>query len=160
MERGAYAAMRRNVPAKIFVRRWLVRENSADIRVWRDLVVSESVTPMRLRRARLGRPIRSDAIHAFDQEERCSVRERWPRTGGAGSDITTLLVAVGRRPDCRNRRVVSGTHQGGGRRTGLAPRSPGARGRPAGECRSRRIAADSLAPRRVGELVFPIFSAT
>jgi len=97
-------------------------------------------------------------IHAFDQEETLLGQVRFAlELEEQASDITTLLVRSAAAPDCRHRGVVSRTHQSDRRRTRTRthPHSR-TRGRPAGGRRAGGIAADSLAPRRVGELVFPI----
>jgi threonine dehydratase len=157
----AFAAMRRRVPAKIFVpsvasstKIRQISEYGADLSVSGEryadaLAASEAWV------AQSG----ALAIHAFDQQETLLGQ------GTVGleleeqaSDITTLLVAVG------GGGLIAGIaawYQGRINVVGVEPEQAPtltralAAGRPV-DAEAGGIAADSLAPRRVGELVFPI----
>jgi threonine dehydratase len=157
----AFAAMRRRVPAKIFVpsvasstKIRQISEYGADLSISGEryadaLAASEAWV------AQSG----AMPIHAFDQEETLLGQ------GTVGveleeqaSDITTLLVAVG------GGGLIAGIaawYQGRINVVGVEPEQAPtltralAAGRPV-DAEAGGIAADSLAPRRVGELVFPI----
>ena len=157
----AFAAMRRNVPAKIFVPTVASSTKIQQISDYgADLVVSgeryaDALAASEAWVAQSG----AMPIHAFDQDETLlgqgTVGLELEEQAG---DIPTLLVAVG----------------GGGLIAGIAAWYEGrikvvavepelaptltralAAGRPV-DAEAGGIAADSLAPRRVGELVFPI----
>jgi threonine dehydratase len=157
----AFAAMRRRVPAKIFVpsvasstKIRQISEYGADLSISGEryadaLAASEAWV------AQSG----AMPIHAFDQEETLLGQA----TVGVeleeqASDITTLLVAVG------GGGLIAGIaawYQGRINVVGVEPEQAPtltralAAGRPV-DAEAGGIAADSLAPRRVGELVFPI----
>ena len=93
-----------------------------------------------------------------------STRRSWDRAASAWSSNSRrpgIDTPVGRlrrrRTDRRDRRVVSGTcarRRGGARRRADALSSARS-GRPV-DCEAGSIAADSLAPKQVGELMFPL----
>jgi len=157
----AYAAMRRKVPAKIFVPEVASAAKIQQISAYgADLVVSgaryaDALEASEAWVARTG----ALPIHAFDQEETLlgqgTVGLELDEQAG---DITTLLVAVG------GGGLIAGIaawYQGRIKVVGVEPElAPTltralAAGRPV-DAEAGGIAADSLAPRRVGELVFPI----
>ena len=157
----AYAAMRRNVPAKIFVPKVASSAKIQQISAYgADLVVSgeryaDALAASEAWVAQSG----ALPIHAFDQEETLlgqgTVGLELEEQAG---DITTLLVAVG------GGGLIAGIaawYQGRIKVVGVEPElAPTltralAAGRPV-DAEAGGIAADSLAPRRVGELVFPI----
>jgi len=157
----AYAAMRRNVPAKIFVPKVASSAKIRQISAYgADLVVSgeryaDALAASEAWVAQSG----ALPIHAFDQEETLlgqgTVGLELEEQAG---DITTLLVAVG------GGGLIAGIaawYQGRIKVVGVEPElAPTltralAAGRPV-DAEAGGIAADSLAPRRVGELVFPI----
>jgi threonine dehydratase len=157
----AYAAMRRKVPAKIFVPNVA---SSAKIQQISDYGADLAISGERYADALAASEAwvaRSGAlpIHAFDQEETLlgqgTVGLELEEQAG---DITTLLVAVG------GGGLIAGIaawYQGRVKVVGVEPdQAPTltralAAGRPV-DAEAGGIAADSLAPRRVGELVFPI----
>jgi threonine dehydratase len=160
----AYAAMTLKVPAKIFVpsvsspaKIARIREYGADLVIEGDryadaLAASEA----------WAQHSGAMAVHAFDQEETIVGQGSiGVELGAQAPDIDTLLVAVG----------------GGGLIAGIAAWYAGRikvvgvepfaaptltralkAGRPV-DAEAGGVAADSLAPRRVGELVFPIAKA-
>ncbi|HEV7614231.1 MAG TPA: threonine/serine dehydratase [Steroidobacteraceae bacterium] len=157
----AFAAMKCKVPAKIFVP---VVASSAKVQqisdYGADLVVSgeryaDALAASETWAAQSG----AMPIHAFDQEETLLGQ------GSVGleleeqaSDLMTLLVAVG------GGGLIAGIaawYQGRIKVVGVEPEQAPtlaralAAGRPV-DAEAGGIAADSLAPRRVGELVFPI----
>jgi threonine dehydratase len=157
----AYAAMKRRIPAKIFVpnvasaaKIQQISDYGADLKVSGEryadaLIASEAWV------AQSG----AMPIHAFDQEETLlgqgTVGLELEEQAG---DITTLLVAVG------GGGLIAGIaswYQGRIKVIGVEPEQAPtlhlalAAGRPV-DAEAGGIAADSLAPRRVGELVFPI----
>lgn len=157
----AYAAMKRRVPAKIFVP---TVASSAKIKQISDYGADLHIGGERYADALAASEAwvgQSGAmpIHAFDQEETLLGQ------GTVGleleeqaSDITTLLVAVG------GGGLIAGIaswFQGRIQVVGVEPElAPTltralAAGRPV-DAEAGGIAADSLAPRRVGELVFPL----
>jgi threonine dehydratase len=157
----AYAAMRRRVPAKIFVPSVA---SSTKIRQISDYGADLSIAGERYADALAASEAwvaQSGAmpIHAFDQEETLLGQA----TVGLeleeqAADITTLLVAVG------GGGLIAGIaawYQGRIKVVGVEPdQAPTltralAAGRPV-DAEAGGIAADSLAPRRVGDLVFPI----
>jgi threonine dehydratase len=157
----AYAAMQLKVPAKIFVPTISSPVKIDRIRAYgADLVVggeryAEALASSEAWAARTG----ALQVHAFDQ------RETLLGQGTIGLELTaqapeldTLLVAVG------GGGLIGGIaawYRGGVRVIGvepeLAPTLSEAlkAGRPV-DAPAGGIAADSLAPRRIGELVFPI----
>jgi threonine dehydratase len=157
----AYAAMQRNVPAKIFVPTISSPAKIERIRAYgADLVVAgeryaEALASSEAWAAQTG----ALPVHAFDQ------RETLLGQGTVGLELSeqvpgldTLLVAVG------GGGLIAGIaawYRGDVRVIGvepeLAPTLSAAleAGRPV-DAPAGGIAADSLAPRRVGELVFPI----
>ena len=157
----AYAAMRRNVPAKIFVPTVASPAKIQQISAYgADLVVSgeryaDALAASEAWVAQSG----AMPIHAFDQEETLlgqgTVGLELEEQAG---DITTLLVAVG------GGGLIAGIaawYQGRIKVVGVEPElAPTlaralAAGRPV-DAEAGGVAADSLAPRRVGELAFPI----
>lgn len=157
----AYAAMKRKVPAKIFVPEVASAAKIQQISAYgADLVVSgeryaDALAASEAWVARTG----ALPIHAFDQEETLlgqgTVGLELDEQAG---DITTLLVAVG------GGGLIGGIaawYQGRIKVVGVEPElAPTltralAAGHPV-DAEAGGIAADSLAPRRVGELVFPI----
>ena len=157
----AYAAMKRRVPAKIFVPKVASAAKIQQISDYgADLVISgeryaDALVASETWVAQSG----ALSIHAFDQEDTLLGQ------GTVGleleeqaRDITTLLVAVG------GGGLIAGIaswFQGRIKVVGVEPeRAPTlaralAAGRPV-DAEAGGIAADSLAPRRVGELVFPL----
>jgi threonine dehydratase len=157
----AFAAMKRNVPAKIFVP---IVASSTKIQQIADYGADLAISGERYADALAASEAwvaQSGAmpIHAFDQEETLLGQ------GTVGleleeqtNDITTLLVAVG------GGGLIAGIaswYQGRIKVVGVEPEQAPtltralAAGRPV-DAEAGGIAADSLAPRRVGELVFPI----
>ena len=157
----AYAAMRRKVSAKIFVPKVA---SPAKIQQISDYGADLAISGERYADALAASEAwvtQSGAmpIHAFDQEQTLLGQ------GAVGlepeeqaSDITTLLVAVG------GGGLIAGIaawYQGRIKVVGVEPEQAPtltralAAGRPV-DAEAGGIAADSLAPRRVGELVFPI----
>ena len=157
----AYAARTLGVPAKIFVpqiaspaKLQRIRAYGADLAVVGEryadaLAASEEWV------ARSG----ALAVHAFDQDEtllgQATLAKELEQQAG---DIETLLAAVG------GGGLLGGTalwHQGAVRVIGVEPEAAPtltralAAGRPV-DAEAGGIAADSLAPRRVGARVFPI----
>jgi threonine dehydratase len=157
----AFAAMKRGVPAKIFVpsvasstKIQQISSYGADLAICGEryadaLAASEAWV------AQSG----AMPIHAFDQQEtllgQASVGLELEQQAPA---ITTLLVAVG------GGGLIAGIaawYQGRIKLVGVEPEQAPtltralAAGRPV-DAEAGGIAADSLAPRRVGELVFPI----
>jgi threonine dehydratase len=160
----AYAAMRLNIPAKIFVPTVSSAAKVERIRAYgADLVVggeryADALTASEAWAAQSG----ALTVHAFDQ------RETLLGQGTVGLELTgqapqldTLLVAVG------GGGLIGGIaawYAGSVRVVGVEPeRAPTLSdalkaGRPV-DAPAGGIAADSLAPRRVGELMFPIARA-
>jgi threonine dehydratase len=157
----AFAAMRRRVPAKIFVpsvasstKIRQISEYGADLSISGERY-ADALAASEAWIAQSG----AMPIHAFDQEETLLGQA----TVGLeleeqASDITTLLVAVG------GGGLIAGIaawYQGRINVVGVEPEQAPtltralAAGRPV-DAEAGGIAADSLAPRRVGELVFPI----
>jgi threonine dehydratase len=157
----AYAAMRRNVPAKIFVPTVASPAKIQQISAYgADLVVSgeryaDALAASEAWVAQSG----AMPIHAFDQEETLlgqgTVGLELEEQAG---DITTLLVAVGGGGLLAG---IAAWYQGRIKVVGVEPElAPTltralAAGRPV-DAEAGGVAADSLAPRRVGELAFPI----
>jgi threonine dehydratase len=157
----AYAAMKRRVPAKIFVPKVASSAKIQQISDYgADLVISgeryaDALAASETWVAQSG----ALSIHAFDQEDTLLGQ------GTVGleleeqaRDITTLLVAVG------GGGLIAGIaswFQGRIKVVGVEPEQAPtlaralAAGRPV-DAEAGGIAADSLAPRRVGELVFPL----
>jgi threonine dehydratase len=157
----AYAAMRLGIPATIFIPRvsspakiQRIREYGADLRLSEGLY-AEALAASEEWNSAAG----ALAVHAFDQ------RETLLGTGTIGLEIEeqtepldALLVAVG------GGGLIGGIAAWFGDTTdviGVEPESAPTltaalrAGRPA-DAPAGGIAADSLAPRRVGELMFPI----
>ena len=157
----AYAAMKRRIPAKIFVPKIA---SSAKIQQISDYGADLAIGGERYADALAASEAwvaQSGAlpIHAFDQEQTLlgqgTVGLELEEQAG---DITTLLVAVG------GGGLIAGIaawYQGRINVVGVEPEQAPtltralAAGRPV-DAEAGGIAADSLAPRRVGELVFPI----
>ena len=160
----AYAAMRRGVPARIFVPTVSSPAKTARIRSYgADLVVrgdryADALAASEEWVARSG----ALAVHAFDQPETLLGQ------GSVGLELSqqapaldTLLVAVG------GGGLIGGIaawYAGSVRVIGVEPSAAPTltraleAGRPV-DAEAGGIAADSLAPRRVGELMFPIAQA-
>jgi len=157
----AYAAMTLGIPAKIFVPTISSPAKIARIRSYRaDLVVTgeryaDALAASETWAAQSG----ALSVHAFDQSETLlgqgsiglEMEEQAP-------DLDTLLVAVG------GGGLIAGIAAwfgGNARVVGVEPEAAPTltmalkAGRPV-DAEAGGIAADSLAPRRVGELVFPI----
>jgi threonine dehydratase len=157
----AFAAMKRNVPAKIFVPNVASSAKIHQISAYgAQLLISgeryaDALAASEAWVAQSG----AMAIHAFDQEETLLGQGTVAlELEEQASDITTLLVAVG------GGGLIAGIaawYQGRVNVIGVEPElAPTltralAAGRPV-DAEAGGIAADSLAPRRVGELVFPI----
>ena len=157
----AYAAMKLAIPAKIFVpsisspaKIERIRSYGADLVVGGDryadaLAASEEWS------ARTG----SVGVHAFDQiETMLGQGTLASELDRQAPGLDTVLVAVG------GGGLIAGIaawYQGRGRIVGVEPETAPTltraleAGRPV-DAEAGGIAADSLAPRRVGELVFPI----
>ncbi|HEV3373052.1 MAG TPA: threonine/serine dehydratase [Xanthobacteraceae bacterium] len=157
----AYAAMKRGVRAKIFVPGIASPAKIARIRDYgADLVVggeryAEALAASEAWAAQTG----ALAVHAFDQDETLLGQ------GTVGleleqqvADLDTLLVAVG------GGGLIAGIAAWYARKVGVVGVEPEAAptltkalaaGRPV-DAEAGGIAADSLAPRRVGERVFPL----
>jgi threonine dehydratase len=157
----AFAAMKRSVPAKIFVptvassaKIQQITEYGADLVIGGERY-ADALAASEAWMARSG----AMPIHAFDQ------RETLLGQGTVGlelesqaSELTTLLVAVG------GGGLIAGVaawYAGRIKIVGVEPMQAPTltraleAGRPV-DAEAGGIAADSLAPRRVGELVFPI----
>jgi len=164
----AYAAHRRAVPAKIFVPTVSAPAKVARIReLGADLVVTGERYADALAAAQ-DWEVRSGAmsVHAFDQRETLlgqgtlaiELAGQAPETGSA---LDTVLVPVG------GGGLIGGIaawFAGAVRVIGVEPDGAPtltrarAAGRPA-DAPAEGVAADALAPRRVGELMFPITQA-
>ena len=161
----AYAASRLGVPAKIFVPRICSPAKIDRIRSYgADLVVGgESYAEALAASEEWTRRSEAMAIHAFDQEETILGQGTLGlELEGQAPDLDTVLVAVG------GGGLLSGVASWYGRRVRLVAVEPeGAptlrfaleAGRPV-DAPVGSIAADSLAPRRIGERNFPILRDT
>jgi threonine dehydratase len=157
----AYAAMKLAIPAKIFVpsisspaKIERIRSYGADLVVGGDRY-ADALAASEAWSARTG----SVGVHAFDQIETIlgqgTLANELDRQA---SGLDTVLVAVG------GGGLIAGTaawYQGRTRIVGVEPETAPTltRALEAGhpvDAEAGGIAADSLAPRRVGELVFPI----
>jgi threonine dehydratase len=157
----AYAAMKLGLPAKIFVPGVSSPAKLARIRAYgADLAVvgeryADALAASEQWAARSG----ALPVHAFDQDEtllgQATLARELEQQAG---DIDALLVAVG------GGGLIAGIaawHGGAVRVIGVEPEAAPtltralAAGRPV-DAEAGGIAADSLAPRRVGERVFPI----
>ena len=164
----AYAAHRRAVPAKIFVPTVSAPAKVARIReLGADLVVAGERYADALAAAQ-DFQVRSGAmsVHAFDQRETLLGQgtlalELDGQVPEAGSALDTVLVPVG------GGGLIGGIaawFAGAVRVIGVEPDGAPtltrarAAGRPA-DAPAEGVAADALAPRRVGELMFPITQA-
>ena len=159
----AYAAMKLGVPATIFVPSVASRAKMERIRDYRaELVVSgeryaDALTASEERAAQSG----AMAVHAFDQEETLSGQGTLAlELEGQVPDVDVVLVPVG------GGGLIGGMAAWYGRAVKiigvepeLAPTLTRAleAGHPV-DADAGGIAADSLAPRRVGERVFPLVS--
>jgi threonine dehydratase len=157
----AYAAMKRNVPAKIFVPSVASPSKLAQIRdCGADLVIEGDRYADALAAAE-DWAARSSAmpIHAFDQDETMLGQGTLAKEfEGQAPEIDTLLVAVG------GGGLISGIAAWYAGRIKIVGVEPSAAptltkaleaGHPV-DAEAGGIAADSLAPRRVGERGFPI----
>jgi threonine dehydratase len=157
----AFAAMKRNVPAKIFVPKVASPAKIQQINAYGAELVIEGERYADALAASEAWVIESGAmpIHAYDQTEtqlgQATVGLELEAQAGR---LTTLLIAVG------GGGLISGVaawYAGRLKIVGVEPaRAPTLTraleaGRPV-DAEAGGIAADSLAPRRVGELVFPI----
>ena len=157
----AFAALRRQVPAKIFVPKVASAAKIQQITEYgADLVIggeryADALAASQSWIAESG----AMPIHAFDQVETLlgqgTVGLELQRQA---DEITTLLVAVGGGGLLAG---IAAWYQGGITLVGVEPEQAPTltraleAGRPV-DAEAGGIAADSLAPRRVGELVFPI----
>ena len=160
----AFAAMKRNVPAKIFVPTVASSAKIQQISAYgAQLLISgeryaDALAASEACVAQSG----AMPIHAFDQEETLLGQGTVAlELEEQASDITTLLVAVG------GGGLIAGIaawYQGRIKVIGVEPElAPTltralAAGQPV-DAEAGGIAADSLAPKRVGELMFPIAQA-
>jgi threonine dehydratase len=157
----AYAAMKRNVPAKIFVPKVASPAKIRQINEYGAQLVIGGERYADALAASEAWVIESGAmpIHAYDQAEtmlgQATVGLEWE---SQANELTTLLVAVG------GGGLISGIaawYAGRIKIVGVEPAQAPTltraleAGRPV-DAEAGGIAADSLAPRRVGELVFPI----
>jgi threonine dehydratase len=160
----AYAAMRRGVPAKIFVPTVSSPAKIARIRGYgADLtIIGERYAEALAASEDWAADSGAVSVHAFDQIETLLGQATLGRElAGQAPALDTLLVAVG------GGGLIAGIASWYGRTIRLVGVEPqGAptltealrAGRPV-DAEAGSIAADSLAPRRVGELVFPIASS-
>jgi threonine dehydratase len=160
----AYAAMRLGVPARIFVptvsspaKIERIRGYGAELVVsgerYADALASSEAWAVASGAAR---------VHAYDQEETLLGQGTLAlELAGQAPDVETLLVAVG------GGGLIGGVaawHAGDVKVVGVEPEGAPtlfralAAGRPV-DAEAGSIAADSLAPRRVGSLMFPIAQA-
>jgi threonine dehydratase len=157
----AYAAMKLGLPAKIFVPGISSPAKLARIRAYgADLaVVGERYADALAASEQWAASSGALAVHAFDQDEtllgQATLGRELEQQEG---DIDTLLVAVG------GGGLIAGIaawYGGAVRMVGVEPEAAPtltralAAGRPV-DAEAGGIAADSLAPRRIGERVFPI----
>src|SRR4029450_8130393 len=146
----AYAAMRLGVKAKIFVptiaspaKVQRVRADGADLAIVGDLY-ADALAPSEAWVAETG----ALAVHAFDQVETLLGQGTLGmELAGQAPALDTVLVAVGGGGLIGGVAGWEAGHTRGGRVGAPVAAPPGG------------IAADSLAPRRVGELMFPIARA-
>jgi threonine dehydratase len=160
----AYAAMRRGVPARIFVPTISSPAKIARIRGYgADLVVGGDLYADALAASQAWqRESGALAVHAFDQPETLLGQGTLAlEFAGQASGLDTLLVGVGGggliggiAAWCAGRIRVIGVEPEAAPTLTEALRAGAPVDAPAGG-----IAADSLAPRRVGELMFPIARA-
>jgi threonine dehydratase len=157
----AYAAMRLGIPARIFVP---TVSSPAKVERIRSFGASLTVTGERYADALAASEVSAAEtgammVHAFDQREtllgQATLGMEW---AGQAPDLDTVLVAVG------GGGLIGGVaawYARGLRVVGVEPEGAPtlshalAAGRPV-DSPAEGIAADSLAPRRVGELMFPI----
>jgi threonine dehydratase len=157
----AYAASRRGVPAKIFVpgvsspaKLQRIRDYGAEL-----AVVGERYDDALVASERWAAQTGAMPIHAFDQDETLlgqgTLALELARQAPA---LETLLVAVGGGGLLGG---IAAWHRGAIRIVGVEPRAAPtlhdalAAGRPV-DAPAGGIAADSLAPRRIGERMFPL----
>jgi len=156
----AFAAKRLKIPAKIFVPRVSspakierIRESGADLEVTGERY-SDALAASERWAAESG----ALRVHAFDQRETILGQGTLALELEGQSPADTILVGVG------GGGLIAGIaawHAGGVRVVGVEPEGAPTltRALEAGgpvDAETGSIAADSLAPRRVGELVFPI----
>jgi threonine dehydratase len=161
----AYAAMRLGVPARIFVP---TVSSPAKIQRIRDYAAELVVVGARYADALAAseaaiRDSGAVAVHAYDQEETILGQGTLARElSQQAPDLDTVLVAVG------GGGLIGGVATWYARRTrviGVEPEGAPtlfralAAGRPV-DAEAGSIAADSLAPRQVGQLMFPIAQAS
>jgi threonine dehydratase len=160
----AYAAMRRGVPAKVFVP---AVASPAKVRRIRDYRADLTIVGERYADALAASEAWASAsgaapVHAFDQVETLLGQATiGMELAAQAPNLDTLLVAVG------GGGLIGGIaawYRGGIRIVGVEPEGAPTltealrAGRPV-DAATGSIAADSLAPRRVGELMFPIARA-
>ena len=157
----AYAAMKRQVPAKIFVPRISSPAKIARIREYgADLVIegeryADALAACESWLEKSG----AMSVHAYDQDETMSGQGTLGmELSEQAPDIDTLLVAVGGGGLIAG---ISAWYEGRIKVIGVEPiaaptlKKALAAGRPV-DAEAGGIAADSLAPRRIGDRVFPI----
>jgi threonine dehydratase len=160
----AYAAHRRGVPAKIFVPTVSAPAKMERIRqLGADLVVTGDRYADALAAAQdFGRDSGAISVHAYDQRETIMGQGTLGlELAGQAGDLDTVLVPVG------GGGLISGVaawFAGRVRVVGVEPEGAPtlSRARAAGQpvdAPAGSVAADALAPRQVGELVFPITQA-
>ncbi len=160
----AFAAMRLGMPAKIFVptvsspaKTRRIRDYGADLSVSGERY-ADALAAAEAWAARTG----ALAVHAFDQAETLLGQATLGmELAGQAPDLDTILIAVG------GGGLIGGVaawYAGSVRIVGVEPEAAPtltaalAAGRPV-DAPAGGIAADSLAPRRVGELMFPLAQA-
>jgi threonine dehydratase len=160
----AYAAMRTRVHATVFVpavasqaKVERIREYGAELRI-----VGERYADALAESERWAREMGALAVHAFDQKETVLGQATLAlELAGQAPDLDTLLVPVGGGGLIAG---VSAWYAGAKRIVGVEPvlaptlNEAFKAGRPV-DAPAGGIAADSLAPRRVGDLIFPILRA-
>jgi threonine dehydratase len=160
----AYAAMRLGVPARIFVptisspaKVQRIRDYGADL-----VVEGERYADALAASEAWVRQSGAAVVHAYDQEETLLGQGTLARElAGQAPDLDTLLVAVGGGGLIGG---IAGWYAGEVRIVAVEPEGAPtlfralAAGRPV-DAEAGSIAADSLAPRRVGTLMFPIAQA-
>jgi threonine dehydratase len=160
----AYAAHRRGVPAKIFVPTVSAPAKMERIRqLGADLVVTGDRYADALAAAQdFQRDSGAISVHAYDQRETIMGQGTLGlELAGQAGDLDTVLVPVG------GGGLISGVaawFAGRARVIGVEPEGAPtlSRARAAGQpvdAPAGSVAADALAPRQVGELVFPITQA-
>jgi threonine dehydratase len=156
----AYAAMQRGVPAKIFVPGVISPAKLARMQSYQaDLViVGERYADALAASESWASETGALPVHAFDQRETLLGQATVALEFAEQADLDSLLVAVG------GGGLIGGIaawYRGSVKIVGVEPQAAPtlyqalAAGRPV-DAEAGGIAADSLAPRRVGELMFPL----